>query len=134
MPMSWFVGLGGKEWNLASLALTQTAAMNGLLRDSLRGAPPDLFLRVEAEKGHSISDADVAASAEGFHRSDLATVPFVYSPSFADREVRGIADTANTLALGRALSSLDRLSAKKGLDPAVKRARRMTCASCSTTA
>lgn len=103
--MAWFIGLGGGEWTLANLGQTQTARFSDLLALEPKGGTPDTRLRIEKEKGHVISDADVAAAASQFRRSDLATGRFLHEPSWSGK-ARPIAALANSLQLGAAETAL----------------------------
>ena len=101
LGMSWFIGLGGGEWTLASLGATQTARMGELIDLALKRGSPDAYLRIEKEKGHSISNADVASAAAMFRRSDLAQGRFLHEPSWPGK-AKPLAALANSLALGQA--------------------------------
>lgn len=108
-PMTAFIAVGQGEWTLASLGSDGLARMTELLNDSAQGAPSDLYFKVIKGKGHSIVDEEVAESANGFRRGDLAFAPFVYAPDYAEKEFRAIVEDANNLLLGRAAGAIDRL-------------------------
>lgn len=103
LGMSWFIGLGGGEWSMATptLGTTQTARMGELLGQALKRGSPDAHLRIEKEKGHSISNADVTSAAAMFRRSDLALGRFLHEPSWTGK-AKPLAAQANSLALGQA--------------------------------
>lgn len=109
-PMSWFVSVGKKEWGMGApiLGESQTARMAEVLREAVRGGPPDLFGWI-TEKGHTIEAAEVQASAEGFRRSDLAWAPFLYLPDWTEPELAPLARDANAGGVGRALRAVERL-------------------------
>jgi len=106
--MSWFIGLGGGEWTLANLGDTQTARMSDLLGLEAKGGTPDIHLRIEKEKGHAISAADVTAAAAQFHRSDLAAGRFLHEPSWTGKS-RPLAALANSLQLGAAETAIAKI-------------------------
>ena len=108
-PMTFFISVGQGEWNLASLGADGLGRMTELLGDTAQGAPSDLYFKVIKGKGHSIADEEVAESANGFRRSDLAFAPFVYGPDYSEKEFRGIVEEANGLQLGRAASGIEKL-------------------------
>jgi hypothetical protein len=108
-PMSFFISVGQGEWTLAALGSDGLARMTELLADGAQGAPNDLFFKVIRGKGHSIADEEVAESASGFGRSDLAFAPFVYGPDYPEKEFRVILEDANTLMMSRAIAAIDRL-------------------------
>lgn len=114
---SWFVGVGGKEWGMAkpTLGESQCARAVELLAGALkRKGGPDVRLRIDKDKGHSIAEQDVAEAAEQFRRSDLALAPFLFEPAWKGK-ARAIAATANRLALGQAAGELDKALAAKDL-------------------
>lgn len=114
---SWFIGVGGKEWGMAkpTLGESQCARTVELLAGALkRKGGPDVRLRIDKDKGHSIAEQDVSESAEQFRRSDLALAPFLYEPAWKGK-ARAIAATANRLALGQAAGELDKALAAKDL-------------------
>jgi len=124
VPMSWFVGLGGKEWTMGkpTLGTTQTSRARELIISAAKkGTCADALLRIEKDKGHSISDADVAASAAQFARSDIAFAPFVYEGDFEGGPLAPVARAANLRQLGAAAKAADRLLARKTLDEKTKR-------------
>lgn len=108
-PMSFSISVGQGEWTLAGLGSDGVGRMTELMSDTNQGAPPDLFFKVIKGKGHSIADEEVAESANGFSRADLAFAPFVYAPDYAEKEFRAIVEQANALLLGRAAGEIDRL-------------------------
>ena len=118
-PMSWLISVGKEEWTLASLGETQTARMADALRDAVQGGCPDVFGWI-TKKGHTIEDAEVAASAEGFRRSDLAYAPFLYAPDWTERELAPLARDANGAGLGRAVRGVERLLANDKLEEGLK--------------
>lgn len=122
LPMSWFVGLGGKEWNMGkpTLGSSQYKRAHERLTVGLKGECPDAYLKIIAEKGHDIWDADVEISAELFRRSDIVLAPFVYQPDFEEKELKPIAAAANSRQLGATLDAIDRLLKKPGLTDEVK--------------
>lgn len=121
-PMTWYIGVGTKEWNMGgpTLGSSQTGRMNDLLQDVSRGGVQDMIFYVIKDKGHTISDEDVEQSAKLFNRSDLAFTPFLYTPDFTESELNSIVAHANKLALGSADKALKKLLAKPNLDPAIK--------------
>jgi len=119
-PMSWFIGLGGKEWNMAGLGASQTRKADQLFGAALKGGCADIYLKVASDKGHEISDADLRDSARQFRRSDLAFAPFLYERDYPEPQAAVIVRLANTLALGRAAASADRLLADAKADEKVK--------------
>ncbi len=121
-PMTWFIGIGGKEWNMGKpiLGVTQTEAMKIRLQAIKQDGCMDVFYNYTKEKGHSISEEDRAVSAQLFRRSDLAFCPFLLEDAFEDRSVRRSAHYANRLQLGKALKSLARMLEKDDLDADVR--------------
>lgn len=109
-PMSWFISVGKKEWGMGApiLGESQTARMAEVLREAVRGGPPDLFGWITG-KGHTIEAAEVAASAEGFRRSDLAWAPFLHLPDWTEPELAPLARDANGGRVGPALRATERL-------------------------
>ena len=120
--MSWFVGVGTKEWNMGmpTLGTSQTKRAEQLLQAALRGGPADVHFKVTKDKGHTIGDADVRDSAALFARSQLAFAPFLYEPDYAAPALAGVARQANTLALGRASAAIEKALADPKLDAAAK--------------
>ena len=120
-PMSWFLGLGTGEWAMGgpTLGHTQIAHTEELYEDALAGRCPDVYLKITKGKGHEISPADVATSAEVFARSDLAIAPFLYEPDFAGTALEPVVRKANQLDLGGAASDLKRVLSLKSIKPDV---------------
>jgi len=118
-PMSWLISVGKEEWTLANLGETQTSRMADALRDAIQGVSPDVFGWI-TKKGHTIEAPEVAASAEGFRRSDLAYAPFLYLPAWTERELAPLARDANGTGLGRALKAAGRLLANERLEEGLK--------------
>jgi hypothetical protein len=116
LGMSWFIGLGGGEWTLASLGATQSSRMGDLLGQALKRGSPDAYLRIEKEKGHSISNADVASAAAMFRRSDLAQGRFLHEPSWTGK-AKPLAALANSLALGQAEGAIAKALKSETLPP-----------------
>ena len=108
-PMTWFIGLGGKEWNKFTIGQSQTARAAELFADTARGGCPDVYLRIEPAKDHAISTADVAASAAMYARGSVAFTPFVSAADFPERELQQSVVNCNQLALGRAETALHAL-------------------------
>ena len=121
VSMSWFLGLGEKEFNMASLGRTQTTLTETLYTQATKGGCPDVYLRIEKGKGHSISAADIAESAKGFRRSDLAFSALFYEQDFPEPGIEKIVKDANRLDIGRAHSAVRKLLAKTKLKPGLKR-------------
>jgi len=121
--MSWFLGLGSKEWNLAGAGLgrSQTSRAEELFREAANGGCPDIYLKITKDKGHSISEADRADSAKAFRRSDLAFCAFLYERDFPETELKSIVERANHLELGRPASALKALLANQKLDPDLRK-------------
>ena len=121
-PASWFIGLGTKEWDMGkpTLGVTQTRKANQLFAAALTGGCADIYFRITKDKGHSISDEDVRESAAQFRRSDIAFAPFLYEEDYPEPQLAAIVRTANTLALGKAAASLDRLAADAKADGELK--------------
>ena len=119
-PMSWFIGLGGKEWNMAGLGSSQVRRADQLFGLALKGGCADIYLKITKDKGHEIADADARDSAWQFRRSDLAFAPFLYERDYPEPQIAVIVHAANTLALGRAAASADRLLADAKADEKVK--------------
>ena len=121
-PMSWFIGLGTKEWDMGkpTLGTTQPKTAEHLFGAALKGACPDVYLKITKDKGHSMSDDDVRESAVQFHRSDLAFAPFIYERDFAEPALAPIVRQANGQTLGKASAALDVLLAGAKTDAAVK--------------
>ncbi len=109
-PMTFSISVGQGEWTLASLGADGLARMCELQGDTSQGAPSDLYFKVIKGKGHSIADEEVAESANGFRRGDLAFAPFVYAPDYPEKEFRTIVEEANALQLGRAAAAIERLA------------------------
>jgi len=120
LPMTWFIGLGGKEWNKFTIGQSQTARAAELFADSARGGCPDVYLRIEPAKDHAISTADVAASAAMYARSSVAFTPFVYTADFPERELQQIVASCNGLALGRADTALHAIMIRASTKPEIK--------------
>ncbi len=118
--MTGFVGVGGKEWNLAALGATQSARARDLLSAWNRDKCADAFFNLMRERGHTIPNEDVERSAAQFHRSDLAFCPFLYAADYKGTPLAKIVANANRLKLGRAVKALDKLLARDGLDAGVK--------------
>jgi len=118
-PMSWLISVGKEEWTLANLGETQTARMADALRDAVQGVCPDVFGWI-TKKGHTIENDEVAASAEGFRRSDLAYAPFLYLPDWTERDLAPLARDANGTGLGRALRGVERLLSNEKLEAGLK--------------
>jgi hypothetical protein len=108
-PMSFSISVGQAEWGLAALGPDGVGRMTELMSDMTQGAPSDLYFKVIKGKGHSIADPEVAESANGFRRSDLAFAPFVYGPDFGDKDLRIVIEEVNSLMLGRAVTAIERL-------------------------
>mgnify|MGYP000754841559 CR=1 FL=1 len=121
VPMSWLISVGKAEWNLAGAGLgeSQTGRIADVLREAVQGGCPDGFGWI-TKKGHTIEDAEVAASAEGFRRSDLVLAPFLYLPDWKEKELAPIARDANGAGLGRAVKALDRLLANDKLEAGLR--------------
>ncbi len=120
--MSWYIGVGTDEWNLAgaNLGIDATHRTEELYAALKNGAPPDLHFKIIKGKGHQVLDEDVAESARAFPRSDLAFAPFVYAPDFNEPELKNIVAAANALQLGSASSALDKLASKAGITAPLK--------------
>jgi hypothetical protein len=120
--MSWYIGVGTAEWNLAGTGLGMDACRRtGEIYTALaKGACPDIHFKIIKDKGHTILDADVAESSRGFARSDLAFAPFLYTPDYAEPELRGIVNACAALQLGPALSAIEKLKAKPAAAEALK--------------
>jgi len=121
--MSWFLGLGEKEWNLAGAGLgrSQTKCTEELYREAVKGRCPDVYLKITKGKGHSISEGDRVDSAKGFRRSDLAFCAFLYADGFAEKELQPIVKRANDLELGRAAKAVETLLKNPKLDAALRK-------------
>ncbi|MBM4018577.1 MAG: hypothetical protein FJ288_09665 [Planctomycetes bacterium] len=121
-PMSWFVGVGTKEWDMGqpTLGASQTRRAEQLFAAALKGGCADAYFKVTKDKGHSISDADVRDSAAQFRRSCLAFAPFLYEKDYPEPQLAPLAKAANALALGRAAAALERLAADPKADAALK--------------
>ena len=105
VPMNWHIAVGQKEWGMANLGGDNSARIGELCREAQ--ANPDFAMRVEAGKGHSISDGDRQANARMFARSDLFHAPFIYTPHFADRRFRKVLEAGLRLRYGQTLEALD---------------------------
>jgi hypothetical protein len=121
-PMSWYIGVGTAEWNLAGANLGIDACHRaGEIYGALaRGACPDFHFKIIKDKGHTILPEDVAESARAFPRSDLAFAPFLYAPDYAEPELKGIVAACGALQLGPALAAIDKLKARPTAAEAVK--------------
>ncbi len=119
-PMTWFIGLGGQEWNMYSIGQTQTARAAELFADTARGGCPDVYLRIDPARGHTISTEDVAASAVMFRRSSVAFAPFIYAADYPQRELQQIVRSCNELALGKAASGVQAVLVRASTKPEVK--------------
>lgn len=119
-PMSWFVALGEKEWDMGAptLGATQPARFNELLAAGI----VDSYMKVTKGKGHTINPADLEDSARLFHISDIITAPFVYAPDYPQRELTPIAAMANNLELGKATAAMDKLLKDPRLKDDIKQA------------
>jgi hypothetical protein len=118
-PMSWLVSVGKEEWTLAARGETQSGRMADCLREAAHGGCPDVNCWI-SKKGHTIEDAEVAASAQGFRRSDLAFAPFLYLPDWKEKELAAVARDANGAGLGRSVKALERLLANDKLEEGLK--------------
>lgn len=110
-PMTWFIGLGSEEWNLANLGETQTDRAAELLAAALKGGCPDAYLKITKGKGHAVSDEDVRDSAAGFRRSDLLLAPFLCEADYPEAALAPIVKQANAQALGKAAAAVARAAA-----------------------
>ncbi len=120
LPMTFCVGLGEKEWNMAGLGDSQTGRVNDRIAVFLNDGTPDFFFNYTPGKGHSISNDDCAESARMYPRSNLAYAPFVYAPDFEERDFRKIVEKANELELDDAQKYLERLLGKDDLEAPIK--------------
>jgi len=113
--------VGREEWTLAGAGLgeSQTGRIADCLREAVQGGCPDVNGWI-TKKGHTIEDAEVAASAEGFRRSDLAYAPFLYVPDWMERELAPLARDANGAGLGRAVKGVERLLSNDKLEEGLK--------------
>jgi hypothetical protein len=93
--------------------------MAACLREAAQGGCPDVNAWI-SKKGHTIEDAEVAASAQGFRRSDLAFAPFLYLPDWKEKDLAAIARDANGAGLGRSVKALERLLANDKLEEGLK--------------
>jgi len=120
-PMSWLISVGREEWTLAGAGLgeSQTGRIADCLREAVQGGCPDVNGWI-TKKGHTIEDAEVAASAQGFRRSDLAFAPFLYLPDWKEKDLATIARDANGAGLGRSVKTLERLLANDKLEEGLK--------------
>jgi hypothetical protein len=121
--MTWFLALGQNEWNLAGAGLgkSQTSRAEELFTEAAVGGCPDVYLKITKGKGHSISDADVADSARGFRRSDLAFCGFFCEEDFVERELESVVRDANRLELGLAAGAVRRLLAGEKISPELRK-------------
>jgi hypothetical protein len=119
-PMTWFIGLGGKEWNMYTIGQSQTARAAELFADTARGGCPDVYLRIEPDRGHTISEGDVAASAVMYRRSSVAFTPFIYSSDYPQKELQQIVRSCNDLALGKAAMAVQAVLARATTKPEIK--------------
>jgi len=119
-PMSWFVGLGSEEWDMAALGATQTGRAAELFAAAAKGGCPDVYLKITKGKGHSIADEDVRDSAMLFRRSDLAFAPFLYEKDYPEAALQPIVKQASILALGRAGAAADKVIADAKADEKTK--------------
>lgn len=111
-PMSWYIGVGADEWNLAALGPDGCARTGELLQALARGGCPDIRFKSILGKGHTIVDEDVSAAAAGFARAELAFAPFLYAPGFPDRELKSAVAACEALRLGPALAAAEKAAAK----------------------
>jgi hypothetical protein len=120
-PMSWFFSVGSAEWGMAKPTLGSDATEHVLELETAAGKSgvPDICFKILKGKDHHIDDLEIAEAAKGFRRSELAFAPFVYEADY-DKELAPIAKQANTLALGPALSAVDRVLTGKNTPDAVK--------------
>ncbi len=111
--MSWTVAIGSEEWGMGKPTLgdTQNDRAAELYALAARGGCPDVYLRIQKGKGHSISGADVQAASDAFERSDLAFIGFFYAPDFPERELKPIITAANRLDLALASKQVEKLVA-----------------------
>lgn len=110
--LSWMIGLGTEEWGAGrpNLGTTQCQRAQELFTRAAKNATnPDIYFHVEKGKGHSISGADIDASAWVFGRSDLAFCGFLYAPDYPQKELRLIVAQANALELGKAAAAIDKV-------------------------
>jgi hypothetical protein len=121
-PMTWFVSVGTKEWGMGqpTLGTSQPRKAEQLFAAALKSGVADVHFKVTKDKGHSIAEAEVAASAAEFRRSDLAFAPFLYERDYPEPALAPIVRQANALALGKAAAAVDALVASAKTDPAVK--------------
>ncbi|MBA3710549.1 MAG: hypothetical protein H0W83_17225 [Planctomycetes bacterium] len=114
-PMGWYIGVGTKEWSLASLGSDAKARTGELLSAIAKGGDPDVLFNVIQDKDHTILEVDVQEAGKIFPRSDLAYAPFLYAPDYPDKELRQIVAGANALQLGGASAAVAKLLAKADL-------------------
>lgn len=81
-----------------------------------RRASPDAELMTGSNKRFAINKEDIAESAKGFQRSDLAFCGFVQPAAFTDPQVSRAATAANQ-SLGRALKLIENLESRDNLKP-----------------
>jgi hypothetical protein len=119
--MSWFVGLGSKEWGFVRIGPAMTDRAHELFEEAAAGRCQDVYLKFTLDKGHGMSDEDCAESAKIFHRSDLASRAFLYEPDFAGTALEFIVKKANRLELGAAATDLKNLLAGTSLKPEIRK-------------
>jgi len=122
LMMSWFIGLGENEWNAGgpTLGVSQCARAADLFALAAKGNSPDVYLKITAGKGHSISPEDNTSSAQMFRRCELAYAPFIYSPDYPEPDLKKIVDQANDFKIGKAAKYLEKMLAKPELDAALR--------------
>ncbi|HYE07120.1 MAG TPA: hypothetical protein VEL07_16525 [Planctomycetota bacterium] len=110
--LSWFIGLGIKEWEhgeqMTASQYARDLMQQLLLQAAKKNGCQDVYLSLW-DKGHELKIAEVAASSEVFARSEIALAPFVHPADFADGPAAKWVAAANAHAFGAALNGLDKL-------------------------
>lgn len=114
---SWFISVGIEEWTLADLGGTQSRVATQVYQCARRNGTLDHDFRISG-KGHTIPEEEIARSAAGFARSDLALGPLLAASEAPTPATRKYLDGANAQAIGPTLAALAAALGKKGLDPA----------------
>jgi len=114
--MSWYIGVGGKEWNMAGLGSDGSARARERFGMIGSGGSMEVTFLVLPDKGHKISGEDVKASAAAFGRYDLAFNPLVAESAYEDSPLRSVVHQINRLQLAAARTALDGVEADEATE------------------
>ncbi|MHC4718624.1 MAG: hypothetical protein ACYS5V_16770, partial [Planctomycetota bacterium] len=115
VPMTWTFTVGQREWTLARIGPRSATHVRELAGDIANGGTMDFYWNIIQDKPHKTLAADVQATARLFARSDLAFAPFVYTPDYPEPELAEAVTAADRLELGKAMTTMEKVLAVKGL-------------------